>query len=321
MLLRALVDTVVKKNTSQASSLLANEKFDLNEGDSLEIESLTNATSGHIGIILKTAVKGETQWFVFRRHVTIDGGLNVGIQGADTLGRVTSDLIVGGATRLLGDIKPAYWGRYFSGTDFTGAGEYFKSRENNTLNNNNIRVLPVGRFTTQVGKGAAEGKRDGFDQANDFLVTFGEDYLESQGSEFYLFLDIEPDNPLSEAYYIAWADAVSSISRKVKILPCVYLNAGDSKTSTALKTAMNKGAECFGLWIALYIASREDDIPLPAQEFDSSIAKPKTAVNVPVLFWQYAGDIGRSRDFDFNVSNPDISSDEILKRLVLPPAI
>jgi hypothetical protein len=321
MLLRALVDTTIKKNTSQASGLLANEKFDLSEGESLEIKSLTNAASGHIGIILNKAVKGEIQWFAFRRHVKIEDGLNVGIQGADTLGRVTSDLLVGGATRLLGGIKPAYWGRYFSGTDFKGAGEYFKSVENNTLNKNNIRVLPIGRFTTQVGKGKTEGQRDGFDQANDFLVTFGEDYLESQGGEFYLFLDVEPDTPLSEAYYIGWADAVSSISRKVKMLPCIYLNAGDSKTSTELKSAMSKGADCFGLWIALYVASKENDIPLPPQEFESSKAKPKTAVDAPVLFWQYAGDIGRARDFDFNVSNPEISSSEILSHLVLPPAI
>jgi hypothetical protein len=96
-------------------------------------------------------------------------------------------------------------------------------------------------------------------KTNDFLVAFGKNYLESQGGEFYLFLDIEPNNPLSEAYYLAWADAVSSISRKVKILPYVYLNAGDSKTSSALKNAINKGTECFALWIALDIALREDD--------------------------------------------------------------
>jgi hypothetical protein len=40
-----------------------------------------------------------------------------------------------------------------------------------------------------------------------------------------------------------------------------------------------------------------------------------------VLFWQYAGEIGIRNDFDFNVSNPEIDYDTLLKRLVLPQAI
>jgi hypothetical protein len=321
MLLRAIVDTVIKKSPVQASTLPDNEKFALNEGDSLDIESLTRADSGHVKIILKTPISGDKIWFAFRRHISIEGDLNVGIQGADSLIRVTSDLIVDGATRLLGGAKPAYWGRYFSGTDFRGAGEYFRSQENNTLNQNNIRVLPVGRFTTQVGKGRAEGLRDGFDQANDFVVSFGEDYLESQGGEFYIFLDVEPTHPLSDSYYAGWSEAVSNISRKVKMLPCVYLGSEDLITSNALRNSMNNGSDCFGLWIARYISFRKPNISLPPQEFDASEAKPKTNVPAPVVFWQYAGEIGAREDFDFNVSNPDVSSDQILKRLVLPPRI
>lgn len=321
MLLRALVDTVIKKSSAQASTLQANEKFDFNEGDSIDIEGIAKGDSGHIQITLKSEIKGEKKWFVFRRHVLVDGDLNVGIQGVDSLVRVTSDLIVGGSIRLLGNTKPAYWGRYFSGVDFSGAGEYFKNKENNILHQNNIRVLPIGRFTTQVGKGKDEGLRDGFDQANDFIISFGENYLQTQGSEFYLFLDIEPDIPLSTNYYLGWAEAVKSVSNKVKILPCVYLGSEDAITSRALKKALDNGAECFGLWIARYVSFRQPSIPLPPQEFDSSEAKPKTSVPVPVLFWQYAGEIGSREDYDFNISNPDIGSDEILKRLVLPQQI
>ena len=232
-----------------------------------------------------------------------------------------SDSVVDVATRLLGGIKPNYWGRYFSGVDYGGAGEYFGSREHQTLRRNNIRVLPVARYTTQVGKGEAEGARDGFDQANDFVKSFGETYLESQGREYYLFLDVEPSNPLSSPYYKGWSQAVAKISRRVDILPCVYLNPADSTTIDSLRRAMNNGSECHGLWIASYIASRSPSIPLPPQDFDDTIASRVGSVNAPVLFWQYAGDIGPSEDFDFNVGNPAISNEQILSRLILPPDV
>lgn len=322
MLLKALVDTFIKKSPAQSSDLDDTEKFVLTENSTLEIESFTRAGSAHLEIVLTEAMKGETVWYAYERHVTVVGNLKIGVQGADSAIRVDSDFIVGGATRLLGGVKPAYWGRYFSDKDFRGFGEYFRSVENNTLNRNGIRVLPIGRFTTQVGLGKAEGIRDGRDQAEDVIVTFREDYLQSQGGEFYFFLDVEPTDPLSSDYYFGWSETVKKFSSKVKLLPCVYLNAGDSSTSDELRDAMNRGAECHGLWIANYGPRfRKASIPLPALDFDSTKAKPATPVPCPVLFWQYAGEIGTRKDLDFNVSNPDIDHQMLLRRLILPTTI
>lgn len=322
MQLKALVDTVLKKRPVPSTELLNDEKFDFNEGNTLEIEHFSTAKSAHIKVILTDAVEGTKEWFAYERHVSIIGNPRIGVQGADSAIRVDSDLIVGGATRLLGGTKPAYWGRYFSGTDFGGFGEYIRREENNFLRKNDIRVLPIGRFTTRVGGTQRDGQIDGADQAFDFLATFGEDYLQSQGGEFYFFLDVEPDSSLSTEYYLGWSEAVKAISSKIRILPCVYLGSQDEKTSKALREAMSQGAECHGLWIA-----RFDDryftagIPNPLLEFDSSKAKPKTNVPCPVLFWQYAGEIGLRNDFDFSVSNPEVDHEKLLQRLVLPQAI
>ncbi len=322
MQLKALVNTVLKKRPVQSTELSSDEKSDFKEGDILEIEQFLKAESAHLKVVLTNAIQGSKDWFVYERHISIGGNLKIGVQGADSAIRVNSDFIVSGATRLSGGIKPAYWGRYFSGTDFGGFGEYKRREENNILRKNNIRVLPIGRFTTRVGGEKRDGEIDGTAQAHDFLVTFGEDYLQSQGGEFYFFLDVEPSDPLSTEYYLGWSKAVKAISSKIRILPCVYLGFQDKETSNALKEAMSRGAECHGLWIARYDDRfRISSISIPPLEFASSKAKPKTNVPCPVLFWQYAGEIGIRNDFDFNVSNPEIDYDTLLKRLVLPQAI
>jgi hypothetical protein len=322
MQLTALVNTVLKKRPVDSTELSNDEKFDFKEGEILEIERVTRAKYAHLEVMLTEPKQGTKDWFVYERHVSLVDNLRIGVQGADSLIPTNSDFIINGATRLLSGAKPAYWGRYFSGVDFRGAGEYIKREENNTLRNNGIRILPIGRFTTRVGGTLRDGQVDGTDQAFDFLATFGEDYLQSQGREFYFFLDVELSDPLSTEYYIGWSTAVKAISSKVKILPCVYLNSEDETTSEALINAMSKGAECHGLWIARYDERfRQPSIPIPPLGFNSSKAKPKTDVPCPVLFWQYAGEIGERQDFDFNVSNPDIDHQVLLKRLVLPQAV
>jgi len=85
---------------------------------------------------------------------------------------------------------------------------------------------------------------------------------------------------------------------------------------------MSRGAECHGLWIARFDNRfRKSSIPIPPLEFDDFKAQSKTDVPCPVLFWQYAGEIGTRNDFDFNVSNPDVDFEALLKRLVLPQAL
>lgn len=236
--------------------------------------------------------------------------------GVDTFFRVTKPRDIEDATEVLGT-KPLFWGRYFSGVDFGGGGEYFRRLESSPLHLEGIRVLPIARFTTQVGLGENEGLRDGTDQAQDVILSFGEDYLKSKGGEYYIFLDVEPQTPLSKDYYLGWSQAVRNFSSKVKLLPCVYLNAWDSITSRALSLAMRNGAECEGLWIANY-GNRFRKSSSPQLDFDSEDASPATSIpGVPVLIWQYAGEI--DGDFDLNVSNPQIKDEEILNRLIMPP--
>ena len=252
----------------------------------------------------------------------MDNEHNLSLRGTDSLIRVKSDEVVSRAASLLGGKKPKYWGRYFSGIDYTGTGEYFVDVENNILRKNGIRVLPIGRYTTRVGLGKSEGMQDGRDQAQDFVRSFGEDYLSTQeDGEYYIFLDVETSPHLSAEYYQGWAEGVQNISSKVKMLPCVYLNASDSVTSSALNDAIKSGAPCHGLWIALY-ENRFQKPTIPQDiEFNPNLAKPETSVNAPVLLWQYAGDIGPNTEFDFSISNPAINSQQILNRLILPQEV
>lgn len=247
--------------------------------------------------------------------------LKISLRGTDSLIKVDSDEVVSRVASLLGGKKPKYWGRYFSGIDYTGTGEYFVDDENNILRKHGIRVLPVGRYTNRVGLGKSEGMQDGKNQAQDFVFSFGEDYLSTQeDGEYYIFLDVEPSPPLSAEYYQGWAEGVQNISSKVKMLPCVYLNASDSVTSSALNDAIKSGAPCHGLWIACYDCFNQPTLPQDIG-FNPNLAKPETSVNAPVLLWQYAGDIGPNTEFDFSISNPSTSSTQLLRRLILPQEV
>ncbi|MGA7935114.1 MAG: hypothetical protein WCA35_16320 [Kovacikia sp.] len=330
--LRIKADTLFKQRPLQADQLAANEVSPVLAGKTFVLLAYAYADAngqsfnGHIKVTFKYVkdyVNGFNTWYVYTGHAQIEQGgkviptpppPQVSLRGTDSLGRVTSSAFITQATNLLNS-KPAFWGRYFSGLSYTGLGEYF-AQENSTLRANNIRLLPVGRYTTRVGLGQTEGRQDGAEQAADFLGKLGESYLQSQGGEFYFFLDVELSDPLSSSYYIGWSQAVRAASSRVKLLPCVYLNANDAITSRALSSAITAGATCFGLWIASYLYYQTSAITTTA--FDSSRAAPATSVAAPVLFWQYAGDIAES--YDFNLSNPAIDSQTLLRRLALPPA-
>lgn len=312
MFIVALQDTFLKTSTEQSSTLSGEDKISIDKGAELQIKRFAKAPSGHLRIELVGELAGQSTWFAFGNHFEVHGSAPLTLSGVDSLSRVNSNALIQRATSHLG-AKPLYWGRYFSGVHFHGVGEYMRAEESRTLHRADIRVLPIGRFTTQVGLGVEEGRRDGQDQAGDLIASFGEDYLASQGGEFYLFLDVEPSDPLSSAYYSGWSQAVESISKKVTLLPCVYLNRSDSNTSKALSRAIRAGASCHGLWIANYTDNR-----FPRRTFDERLATTATAVDVPTLFWQYAGDIDHSI-FDFSLSNPDEDASGILSRLILPP--
>jgi len=140
----------------------------------------------------------------------------IGLPGADSLTLVTSEIdgqtLVALATALFGR-PPALWGRYFTSPHTAKGGEYRHRLENRLLRDNNIRVLPIARQTNRVHGSEAEGSADARANVDDLFATFGADYLASQGREVVMFLDVEPENPLSLAYYRGWATTLVAHSR------------------------------------------------------------------------------------------------------------
>jgi len=233
-----------------------------------------------------------------------------GASGVDTMDHVTIANIHE-ASHLIG-ATPRFWGRYFVGRD----AEYRASLENKVLHDNDIRVAPVCRETNLIHGNLDKGKEIGAKVASDVLATFGEDYLTSQGGYFYIFLDTEPDPQpaLSTDYYLGWSKAVTEASKKVRFLPALYINHGDDRTASALKVAMEKGAECHGLWVANY---GRNSLISPWRKNQATAAIP---LDIPVLIHQYIGDV-KSGIYDFNEINPylDAPNSLVLNRLILPP--
>ncbi len=244
----------------------------------------------------------------------------IGIAGVDTGEQVNSKEMIDDAHRLMGTL-PKFWGRYFLGKEY----EYKHNEENELLRNNGIRVLPICRETGRVSHSDL-GEQTGNQVIEDILATFGEDYLASNGGSFFVFLDIEPDPehpPLSTEYYLGWSKAVVTKSSKVKFLPCIYLSQKNNPSSfSALKRAIEQGAECHGLWIAHYW-----DNPL-LQPWSEERTQPPIDLDCPVLIHQYAGDHtgvhtveGTKVTYDFNQINPSLDMNSILHRLILPQPV
>jgi hypothetical protein len=245
-----------------------------------------------------------------------------GIGGADTLVGVTADMIPE-AKQLMGT-SPRFWGRYFQGNSRDG--EYLHKQEDKPLHDAGIRVLPISRQTNRVNGTQQDGMVLGTSHANDVLVTFGEDFLDSQGDGFYIFLDVEGVDgqpSLSKEFYQGWSQAVAQASSKVKFLPSVYLNGSDNTTLKNLSNAVKGGSLCFGIWLARYLKK-----PL-IKPWDRDNLKFKTPVPCKILIHQYIGDIDPSTGkvnsdngvYDFNQINPFLNKPElVIQRLILPPS-
>src|ERR1700735_2553376 len=165
-----------------------------------------------------------------------------GKPGADSSVIVTAQVAGTGlidlAKALYGE-TPVFWGRYFTSTSTGGTVEYRHLKENQALRNNNIRVLPIARQTKRVAGTVADGSADAQNNSDDFITTFGTDYLATKD------------------YYTGWAQTLAAHSAsasggKVTILPCVYATQGDNATWSAVSAAMGGGATCKGGWIARY---------------------------------------------------------------------
>jgi hypothetical protein len=154
----------------------------------------------------------------------------VGVPGADSSNLVTSQIggqnLIDLASNLFGR-PPVVWGRYFTSVASTGVVEYRHLQENQALRSSGIRVLPIARQTKRVDGSVAVGSADAMANAEDLIVTFGADYLASQGGQVIMFLDVEGAPSLSVAYYQGWAATLIVHSQnfpnnKGTMLPCIY---------------------------------------------------------------------------------------------------
>jgi hypothetical protein len=108
----------------------------------------------------------------------------VGVPGADSSNLVTSQIggqnLIDLATNVFGR-PPVVWGRYFTSVASTGVVEYRHLQENQALRSSGMRVLPIARQTKRVNGSVVDGSADAMANAEDLILTFGADYLASQG--------------------------------------------------------------------------------------------------------------------------------------------
>ena len=225
---------------------------------------------------------------------------------------------------------PVFWGRYFKNRGNADTVQYQAARENAALNSRNIPVLPVARQTNHVGGTAAQGTADAVMQVDALVASFSAAHLAAGGGDYYFFLDVEPETPLSRAYYTAWAAAVIAEGNRLSggafsIVPCAYINGSDTVTCQALNDSISlDGAVCKGVWVARYLPHPPMScIPLP--EWDDNFLHMPVKPLPPVLAWQYTGDcFGNNAEggpFDGNEVNPFIDlQNDLLAHLILPPA-
>lgn len=246
-----------------------------------------------------------------------------GSPGADSSNLVTRLIdgkpMVDVAADLFGAM-PVLWGRYFTSVAATGLVEYRAQRENQALRDRNIRVLPIARQTKHVDGTQSSGSADAALNAEDFIKTFGADYLKSQGGTFIMFLDVEGTPSLSVDYYLGWARTLVDHSQSfsngaVKIVPGVYATQSDDSTWRAVANAGDRGVKTQGAWTARWRTRGCHGL----LEWDAAIVQPNIKIPCEVLLWQYSDECNGGDGFDCNETNPNINLQDILSQCVLPP--
>lgn len=252
-----------------------------------------------------------------------------GMPAADSSNPVTSEIggqsLVDLATQLFGR-PPVLWGRYFTSAATSGTVEYRHLREGQILRANGVRVLPIARQTKRVGGSVADGSADAAANVEDLILTFGTDYLASQGGEVLMFLDVEGAPSLSMAYYRGWAGTLVAHSQSfsggaVTVLPCVYGSYFDKATWQAVADAVAAGVLFEGAWIARWRVTGCQHFADPALDFDDAVVRPQSLpATFKILLWQYSNDCYGGAGFDCVQTNPDIDLEQdLLSRCVLSP--
>ncbi len=153
---------------------------------------------------------------------------------------------------------PAFFGRYFKKPGNTDPVQYQSASENAIFGKTGIRILCIGRQTNHVNGSGALGVSDAADNINAIMAAFGPQYLKNLGMAPIVFLDTEPQNPMSAEYYSSWASTLTNPPAGIdtaglSFTPAIYLNKSDDTTWKALQRAIGGGAPCAGAWVARYV--------------------------------------------------------------------
>jgi len=242
-----------------------------------------------------------------------------GLPGTDSSIQVTAQLVQA-AINFFGE-TPKFWGRYFKSPTGGSSAEYRHKVEDPILAGAGIKVLPIAQQTNHVNRDRAQGAADAKLNVSDFLLTFPQDHLVEQGGQFFMFLDVEGNPPLSVDYYTGWAQTLidfsgSESNNGVTLLPCVYAPQLNTTTWHALVAATGNGVPCHGAWVARYPHDRSCVI----RDFDPNFAIPSVQLPFDVLIWQYDEECLNGR-IDLDQTNPEIDDIDtaLLNQLILPP--
>ena len=238
-------------------------------------------------------------------------GAAASVTGADTNYAVRQDVIDAAKQQLGG--KPLFWGRYFKSPSTAAGVQYQGSLENSLFHSNNILVLPIGRQTNHVSGSEETGRTDAKNNADAIVDAFSLDTLRNRTTRLLVFLDVEPENPVSADYYFGWASALVAYQNPPIFAPALYGNFGSSASWAQLAQAVGRGAECHGLWVARYFIS-SGCVPKPVW---SNHAIPQGIPNgVQVLAWQFSAECVGA---DCSIVNPNCVQ-QLTDGLILPPA-
>src|SRR5262249_16253824 len=172
--------------------------------------------------------------------------------------------------------------------------------------------LPLSRQPTRVGGSAADGRKDGTDNAVAVISAFGRGYLSSNRAGTFIFLDVEPEVPLSGDYFHGWSESILTHGRPdVVLMPAIYFNYADSRTVTEF----SRGSLITNVWIA----KAKKRPPLP--EWDERKITPPAALPGGLRIWAWQAVIDHEH-LDYSLINPNPQmTDGLLRRLVLPPPV
>ena len=134
----------------------------------------------------------------------------LGAAGADSSTEVVHTIygktLLEHAAGLFGG-PPRFWGRYFKIPEQQGGTQYNPKTEHAALASAGIRVVPIARQTGRIHGNKADGAQDANGNVLAIFAAFGVDYLQTQGGEFYVYLDDEgaPNPTLSTDYWSGWS--------------------------------------------------------------------------------------------------------------------